>query len=181
MWNSERNTYMHYFTSACHCHYRLSADIYYMGHCDHGLSHSFNIAVGHCDWAIRGFNQAVNGFVEDGWAATVSDGMDDVSVMINESPTTKSSQIASERFLCTLGGGILCAKASMLLQVWPVLWRFLHFHFSMFLGAFNFIYHVKLFHLLTFGWKWNPECACSPFDTVFAGASLRVGWLWHWC
>jgi homeobox-leucine zipper protein len=64
-----------------------------------------------------GFNQAVNGFVDDGWAATVSDGMDDVSVMINESPTTKSSQISSERFLCTLGGGILCAKASMLLQV----------------------------------------------------------------
>jgi hypothetical protein len=90
---------------------------YYMGYCDHGLSHSFNIAVGHCDWAIRGFNQAVNGFVDDGWAATVSDGMDDVSVMINESPTTKSSQISSERFLCTLGGGILCAKASMLLQV----------------------------------------------------------------
>jgi hypothetical protein len=43
-----------------------------------------------------GFNQAVNGFVDDGWAATVSDGMDDVSVMINESPTTKSSQISSE-------------------------------------------------------------------------------------
>ncbi len=90
---------------------------YTMDHCDYGVSHSFIIAVGHCDWAIRGFNQAVNGFVEDGWAATVSDGMDDVSVMINESSTTKSSQIASERFLCTLGGGILCAKASMLLQV----------------------------------------------------------------
>jgi len=80
----------------------------------------------------RGFNQAVNGFVEDGWAATVSDGMDDVSVMINESPTTKSSQIASERFLCTLGGGILCAKASMLLQNVPaaLLIRFLREHRS---------------------------------------------------
>jgi homeobox-leucine zipper protein len=58
--------------------------------------------------------------------------MDDVSVMINESPTTKSSQIASERFLCTLGGGILCAKASMLLQNVPaaLLIRFLREHRS---------------------------------------------------
>jgi hypothetical protein len=26
---------------------------YTMDHCDYGVSHSFNIAVGHCDWAIR--------------------------------------------------------------------------------------------------------------------------------
>jgi homeobox-leucine zipper protein len=68
----------------------------------------------------RGFNQAVNGFPDDGWAAIVSDGMDDVSVLLNESPpTTKGmlGQVATDRLLCSLGGGILCAKASMLLQV----------------------------------------------------------------
>jgi homeobox-leucine zipper protein len=66
----------------------------------------------------RGFNQAVNGFPDDGWAATVSDGMDDVSVVLNESPTAKGmGQVATDRLLCSLGGGILCAKASMLLQV----------------------------------------------------------------
>jgi hypothetical protein len=59
----------------------------------------------------------VNGFVEDGWATTISDGMGDVSVMINESATTMCGQIASERFLCTLDVGILRAKASMHLHV----------------------------------------------------------------
>jgi homeobox-leucine zipper protein len=59
----------------------------------------------------------VNGFVEDGWATMISDGIGDVSVVINESATTKCGQIASEMFLCTLGGGILCAKALMHLQV----------------------------------------------------------------
>lgn len=58
---------------------------YTMDHWDYGLSHSFNIVVGHCDWATRGLDQAVNGFVEDGLAITISDGMGDVSVMINES------------------------------------------------------------------------------------------------
>jgi hypothetical protein len=47
----------------------------------------------------------------------ISDGIGDVSVMINESATTKCGQIASEMFLCTLSGGILCAKALMHLQV----------------------------------------------------------------
>ncbi len=81
-------------------------------------------AIAHCChgwWACcRGFNQAVNGFPDDGWAAIVSDGMDDVSVLLNESPpTTKGmlGQVATDRLLCSLGGGILCAKASMLLQV----------------------------------------------------------------
>ncbi len=81
-------------------------------------------AVAHCchGWWVscRGFNQAVNGFPDDGWAAIVSDGMDDVSVLLNESPpTTKGmlGQVATDRLLCSLGGGILCAKASMLLQV----------------------------------------------------------------
>ena len=68
---------------------------------------------------LRGFNQAVNGFADDGWATTVSDGSDDVSVVLNEAAATKciSGQGASNNFLSNFGGGTLCAKASMLLQV----------------------------------------------------------------
>jgi homeobox-leucine zipper protein len=79
---------------------------------------------------FRGFNQAINGFADDGWATTVSDGMDDVSVLLNETASTKcvGGQDVSDRLLCNLGGGILCAKASMLLQV-PYFSPFLIFSF----------------------------------------------------
>lgn len=65
----------------------------------------------------RGFNDAVNGFGDDGWVPMGSDGMDDVSVMINATPKSMEGQIATDKLLFSLGGGILCAKASMLLQV----------------------------------------------------------------
>ncbi len=65
----------------------------------------------------RGFNNAVNGFGDDGWEATVSDGLDDVTVMLNATPKSLEGQLASDKLLYSLGGGILCAKASMLLQV----------------------------------------------------------------
>ena len=47
----------------------------------------------------------------------VSDGLDDVSVMLNATPKSMEGQIATDKLLFSLGGGILCAKASMLLQV----------------------------------------------------------------
>lgn len=59
----------------------------------------------------------MNGFADDGWVSTVSDGLDDVSVMLNATPKSMEGQIASDKLLYSLGGGILCAKASMLLQV----------------------------------------------------------------
>ena len=59
----------------------------------------------------------MNGFGDDGWEATVSDGLDDVTVMLNAAPKSLEGQIASDKLLYSLGGGILCAKASMLLQV----------------------------------------------------------------
>jgi len=46
-----------------------------------------------------------------------SDGLDDVSVMLNASPKSMEGQLATDKLLLSLGGGILCAKASMLLQV----------------------------------------------------------------
>jgi homeobox-leucine zipper protein len=80
----------------------------------------------------RGFNDAVNGFGDDGWVPMGSDGMDDVSVMINATPKSMEGQIATDKLLFSLGGGILCAKASMLLQNVPpaLLIRFLREHRS---------------------------------------------------
>nr|ABD75296.1 class III homeodomain-leucine zipper protein C3HDZ1 [Phaeoceros carolinianus] len=82
----------------------------------------------------RGFNEAVNGFSDDGWNTIVTDGMDDVSVAFNSSPHCKQlgAQATSTDRLCSLGGGILCAKASMLLQNVPpaLLIRFLREHRS---------------------------------------------------
>ncbi|XP_071724346.1 homeobox-leucine zipper protein ATHB-14-like isoform X2 [Rutidosis leptorrhynchoides] len=79
----------------------------------------------------RGFNDAVNGFADDGWSLLGSDGVEDVTIAINSSPNKfHGSQYQS--MFHTLGGGILCAKASMLLQNVPpaLLVRFLREHRS---------------------------------------------------
>lgn len=65
---------------------------------------------------IRGFNDAVNCFPDEGWVSIIDDGPSSVSVHINPPPTGT-----------TMGGGIICAKASLLLQSVPppLLVRFL--------------------------------------------------------
>ncbi|XP_073392827.1 homeobox-leucine zipper protein HOX32 isoform X1 [Physcomitrium patens] len=80
----------------------------------------------------KGFKNAVNGFADDGWVSTVSDGLDDVSVILNATSQSMEGQIASDKLLYSLGGGILCAKASMLLQNVPpsILIKFLREHRS---------------------------------------------------
>ena len=60
----------------------------------------------------RGFNDAINGFNDDGWSLMNSDGAEDVIVAVN---STKNLCTTSNTL--SLLGGILCAKASMLLQV----------------------------------------------------------------
>ncbi|RWR88746.1 homeobox-leucine zipper protein HOX32-like protein [Cinnamomum micranthum f. kanehirae] len=81
----------------------------------------------------RGFNDAVNGFADDGWSLMGSDGVEDVTVVINSSPgKLLGSYVNSSTMVSTLGGGVLCAKASMLLQNVPpaLLVRFLREHRS---------------------------------------------------
>ncbi|THU45066.1 hypothetical protein C4D60_Mb02t13950 [Musa balbisiana] len=81
----------------------------------------------------RGFNDAVNGFSDDGWSLLGSDGVEDVTIAINSSPNKfLGSQANPSALYSTLGGGILCAKASMLLQNVPpaILVRFLREHRS---------------------------------------------------
>ncbi|KAJ6966104.1 hypothetical protein NC652_003857 [Populus alba x Populus x berolinensis] len=80
----------------------------------------------------RGFNDAVNGFTDDGWSLLGSDGGDDVTIVINSSPNKFLGTQYNASMFPTFGGGVLCAKASMLLQNVPpaLLVRFLREHRS---------------------------------------------------
>ncbi|KAJ1426218.1 START-like domain superfamily [Sesbania bispinosa] len=80
----------------------------------------------------RGFNDAINGFVDDGWSLMGNDGVEDVTIAINSSPDKFFGSHYNTSMLSTFGGGILCAKASMLLQNVPppLLVRFLREHRS---------------------------------------------------
>lgn len=62
----------------------------------------------------RGFNDAINGFTDDGWSLMGSDGMDDIVIATNS--TKKTGANASSNAFAS-AGGVICAKASMLLQV----------------------------------------------------------------
>ncbi|KAJ8543935.1 hypothetical protein K7X08_025553 [Anisodus acutangulus] len=75
----------------------------------------------------RGFNDAINGFSDDGWSMLSSDGAEDVIVAVNSRKNLATTSIPLSPI-----GGILCAKASMLLQNVPpaVLVRFLREHRS---------------------------------------------------
>ncbi|KAL5977387.1 Homeobox-leucine zipper protein hox32 [Asimina triloba] len=81
----------------------------------------------------RGFNDAVNGFADDGWSLMGNDGMEDVTIAVNSSPSKLlGSHVNSNVMFPAMGGGVLCAKASMLLQNVPpaLLVRFLREHRS---------------------------------------------------
>nr|BAC22514.1 homeobox leucine-zipper protein [Zinnia elegans] len=78
----------------------------------------------------RGFNDAVNGFSDDGWSLMNCDGAEDVIVAVNSTKNLNNSMNSSTSppYL----GGIICAKASMLFENVPpgVLVRFLREHRS---------------------------------------------------
>ncbi|CAL0321937.1 unnamed protein product [Lupinus luteus] len=78
----------------------------------------------------RGFNNAVNGFNDDGWSVLNCGAVEDVIITVNS--TKNSIDTSNPASSLTFFGGILCAKASMLLQNVPpsVLIRFLREHRS---------------------------------------------------
>ncbi|WCJ29512.1 Homeobox-leucine zipper protein HOX32 [Euphorbia peplus] len=81
----------------------------------------------------KGFNEAVNGFNDEGWSMLESDGIDDVTVLVNSSPAKMMGlNIAYSNGFPSMSNGVLCAKASMLLQNVPpaILVRFLREHRS---------------------------------------------------
>ncbi|KAF8394998.1 hypothetical protein HHK36_018937 [Tetracentron sinense] len=78
----------------------------------------------------RGFNDAVNGFNDDGWSLMNCDAAEDVVIAINS--TKNLGTIANPINSLSFPGGTLCVKASMLLQNVPpaLLVRFLREHRS---------------------------------------------------
>ncbi|KAL9251845.1 Homeobox-leucine zipper protein ATHB-15-like protein [Drosera capensis] len=81
----------------------------------------------------RGFNEALNGFADEGWSPIGNDGTDDVTVLVNSSPDKLMAlNLAYANGFPAVNNGVLCAKASMLLQNVPpaVLLRFLREHRS---------------------------------------------------
>ncbi|GFZ08481.1 homeobox-leucine zipper family protein [Actinidia rufa] len=81
----------------------------------------------------KGFNEAVNGFTDEGWSMIEGDGIDDVTLLVNSSPGKMLSTNPSyANGFPSISNAVLCAKASMLLQNVPpsVLLRFLREHRS---------------------------------------------------
>ncbi|CAN6456677.1 unnamed protein product [Victoria cruziana] len=69
----------------------------------------------------RGFNEAVNGFPDDGWSLLSNDGMDDITVLVNSSLSKSiGTNFPSANGFSSITSAVLCAKASMLLQVCSV-------------------------------------------------------------
>jgi hypothetical protein len=64
---------------------------------------------------LRGFNDAISGFNDDGWSIMGGDGIEDVVVACNS--TKKIRNISNGGNAFAAHGGTICAKASMLLQV----------------------------------------------------------------
>lgn len=66
----------------------------------------------------RGFNEALNGFSSEGWSMLDNDGMDDVTILVNSSPDKLMGlNLSFSDGFTSLSNAVLCAKASMLLQV----------------------------------------------------------------
>ncbi|XP_014501941.1 homeobox-leucine zipper protein ATHB-8 isoform X2 [Vigna radiata var. radiata] len=82
----------------------------------------------------KGFNEAVNGFADDGWSMLESDGIDDVTLLVNSSPSKMMGANLgyNNNGFPSMSSSVLCAKASMLLQNVPpaILLRFLREHRS---------------------------------------------------
>ncbi|XP_004302866.1 PREDICTED: homeobox-leucine zipper protein ATHB-15 [Fragaria vesca subsp. vesca] len=81
----------------------------------------------------RGFNEALNGFTDEGWSLMGNDGMDDVTILINSSPDKLMGlNLSFGNGFPAVSNAVLCAKASMLLQNVPpaILLRFLREHRS---------------------------------------------------
>lgn len=68
--------------------------------------------------SFRGFNEALNGFTDEGWSMIGNDGMDDVTILVNSSPDKLMGlNLTFANGFSSVSNAVLCAKASMLLQV----------------------------------------------------------------
>lgn len=66
----------------------------------------------------RGFNEALNGFTDEGWSIMGNDGIDDVTILVNSSPDKLMGlNLSFSNGFPAVSNAVLCARASMLLQV----------------------------------------------------------------
>ena len=65
----------------------------------------------------RGFNEALNGFTDEGWSMMGNDGVDDVTILVNSSAEKLMGNVSFGNEFSAVSNAVLCAKASMLLQV----------------------------------------------------------------
>ncbi|XP_062195570.1 homeobox-leucine zipper protein HOX29-like [Phragmites australis] len=101
------------------------AALRYLRHVAHEDTHSVITGWGRQPAALRalsqkltrGFNEALNGLADDGWSVVESDGVDDVCISVNSSPSKVINCNATfNNGLPIVSSSVLCAKASMLLQ-----------------------------------------------------------------
>ncbi|CAL0305643.1 unnamed protein product [Lupinus luteus] len=65
----------------------------------------------------KGFNEAVNGFADDGWSMLESEGVDGVTLHVNSSPSKMMGvNLGYNNGFPSVTSSILCAKASILLR-----------------------------------------------------------------
>jgi homeobox-leucine zipper protein len=60
----------------------------------------------------------MNGLTDEGWSVLESDGIDDVTILVNSSPAKMmGGNLSYANGFPSMSNAVLCAKASMLLQV----------------------------------------------------------------
>ncbi|KAK4479597.1 hypothetical protein RD792_015117 [Penstemon davidsonii] len=116
----------------------------------------------------RGFNEALNGFSDDGWSLIGSDGMDDVTILVNSNPE-KLMDISFTNGYSSVCNAVLSAKASMLLQNVPpaILLRFLREHRSEWADSNIDAYSADAV-------KIGPSTLLGPRPGNFGGQLLEV-------
>ena len=109
---------------------------------------------------FRGFNDAVNCFPDEGWVSIINDGPSTVSIHIN--PLSNGKQFGGIDAGSRIKNGIICAKASLLLQVG--FFRTIIFSFSLSLSPSS----------LSLSLLFSPDCLCKIFYVKISGRSHRL-------
>ncbi|KAF9690105.1 hypothetical protein SADUNF_Sadunf01G0161200 [Salix dunnii] len=112
----------------------------------------------------RGFNEALNGFSDEGWSMIGNDGMDDVTIIVNSSlDKLMGLNLPFSNGFPAVGSAVLCAKASMLLQ-------------ARIQNCFISVQHMNVppAILLRFLREHRSEWADNNID-AYAAAAVKVG------
>jgi hypothetical protein len=106
----------------------------------------------------------VSGFADDGWSLLSSEGSEDITISVKSSPNKLDGfHVITSPLFSAIGGGIMCAKASMLIQVgaYPQ-----SSSFSVIYEPLTLLYCTSLH---------TVECAACSTCAIFEGASFSMG------